>query len=77
MDYGCANDVTVMWSSRGVLRVVAILSDRSFGGYDTQPSEALVASAAKGFAQVPRLSAAAGPLTGIVLRGEYSIFGIG
>lgn len=45
-DYGRANDVAVVWSPDGVPHVVAIMSDRASGGYDAEPSEALVAEAA-------------------------------
>lgn len=50
-DYGRANDVAVVWSPGGVPRVVAIMSDRAAGGYDAEPSDALVADAAKCVAQ--------------------------
>jgi beta-lactamase class A len=45
-DYGRANDVAVVWSPGGAPYVVAVLSDRAGGGYDAEPSEALVADAA-------------------------------
>ena len=45
-DYGRANDVAVVWSPNGEAYVVAIMSDRAGGGYDAEPSEALVAGAA-------------------------------
>lgn len=51
-DYGRANDVAVVWSPSGAPHVVAIMSDRAGGGYDAQPSEALIADAAKCVAQV-------------------------
>ncbi|VAZ61042.1 Beta-lactamase [Mycobacterium kansasii] len=51
-DYGRANDVAVVWSPTGVPHVVAILSDRAGGGYDAEPSEALVADAARCVAQL-------------------------
>ncbi len=46
-DYGRANDVAVVWSASGVPHVVAITSDRTAGGYPAEPSDALVAAAAK------------------------------
>jgi beta-lactamase class A len=51
-DYGRANDIAVVWSPGGVPHVVAIMSDRAGGGYDAEPSDALVAAAAKCVAQV-------------------------
>jgi beta-lactamase class A len=50
-DYGRANDVAVVWSPSGVPYVVAIMSDRAARGYDAEPSDALVADAAKYVAQ--------------------------
>jgi len=51
-DYGRANDVAVVWSPSGVPHIVAIMSDRAAGGYDAEPSDALVADAAKCVAEV-------------------------
>jgi beta-lactamase class A len=51
-DYGRANDIAVVWSPSGAPHVVAIMSDRADGGYDAEPSEALVAAAAKRVAEV-------------------------
>jgi beta-lactamase class A len=45
-DYGRANDVAVVWSPSGEAYVVAVMSDRAGGGYDAEPSEALLADAA-------------------------------
>jgi beta-lactamase class A len=45
-DYGRANDVAVVWSPAGEAYVVAVMSDRAGGGYDSEPSDALVADAA-------------------------------
>lgn len=45
-DYGRANDVAVVWSPGGDAYVVAVMSDRAGGGYDAEPSEALLADAA-------------------------------
>jgi beta-lactamase class A len=50
-DYGRANDVAVVWSPNGVAHIVAIMSDRASGGYDAEPSEALIADAAACVAQ--------------------------
>ncbi|MCV6984813.1 class A beta-lactamase [Mycobacterium shinjukuense] len=50
-DYGRANDVAVVWSPGGAAQVVAIMSDRVTGGYDAQPSEALIAAAATRIAE--------------------------
>jgi beta-lactamase class A len=44
-DYGRANDIAVVWSPTGVPRIVAIMSDRA-GGYNAEPSDALIAEAA-------------------------------
>ncbi|QLL05446.1 class A beta-lactamase [Mycobacterium vicinigordonae] len=46
-DYGRANDVAVVWSPRGAAHVVAILTDRTGGGYDAEYREALIADAAR------------------------------
>ena len=51
-DYGRANDVAVVWSPNGVAHAVAIMSDRAGGGYDAEPSEALIAGAASIVGQV-------------------------
>ncbi len=51
-DYGRANDVAVVWPPGGVPHVVAIMSDRAAGGYDAEPSDALVAAATKCVAEV-------------------------
>jgi beta-lactamase class A len=48
-DCGRANDVAVVWSPNGAPYVVAIYSDRA-GGYEAEPSEALVAEAATSIA---------------------------
>jgi beta-lactamase class A len=45
-DYGRANDVAVVWSPSGSAYVVAIMTDRVGGGYDAEPSDALIAAAA-------------------------------
>jgi beta-lactamase class A len=45
-DYGRANDVAVVWSPSGEAYVVAVLSDRAGGGYDAEPSEAVIADTA-------------------------------
>ena len=50
-DYGRANDIAVVWSPAGVPHIVAIMSDRA-GGYDAEPSDALVADAATCVASV-------------------------
>ncbi|MDT5350301.1 MAG: beta-lactamase class, partial [Mycobacterium sp.] len=46
-DYGRANDVAVVWSPTGMSHVLAIMSDRADGGYNAEPREALIASAAE------------------------------
>ncbi|OSC39538.1 class A beta-lactamase [Mycobacterium decipiens] len=46
-DYGRANDVAVVWSPTGAAHVVAIMSDRAGLGYEAEPSQELVADAAK------------------------------
>ncbi|BBX96759.1 class A beta-lactamase [Mycobacterium lacus] len=51
-DYGRANDVAVVWSPSGDAHVVAVMSDRVAGGYDAEPSDALVAAAATCVAEV-------------------------
>jgi beta-lactamase class A len=51
-DYGRANDVAVVWSPRDVPYVIAIMSDRAGGGYNAEPSDALVADAAVCVAEV-------------------------
>jgi beta-lactamase class A len=50
-DYGRANDVAAVWSPGGAAYVVAIMSDRA-GGYDAEPSDALIAAAATAVAEV-------------------------
>ena len=45
-DYGRANDVGVVWSPAGAPYVVAVMTDRTGGGYDADPSDALIADAA-------------------------------
>ncbi|WP_414738725.1 class A beta-lactamase [Mycobacterium haemophilum] len=50
-DYGRANAIAVVWSPAGAPSVVAIMSDRN-GGYEAQPSDALIADAAAGVASV-------------------------
>jgi beta-lactamase class A len=51
-DYGRANDIAVVWSPRDVPYVIAIMSDRAGGGYNAEPSDALVADAAVCVAEV-------------------------
>jgi beta-lactamase class A len=51
-DYGRVNDVAVVWSPSGDAHVVAVMSDRGAGGYDAEPSDALVAAAATCVAEV-------------------------
>ncbi|CAM4441121.1 Beta-lactamase precursor [Mycobacterium basiliense] len=51
-DYGRANDVAVVWSPSGAPYVVAIMTDRASGGYDAQPSDSLIADAARCVAEV-------------------------
>ena len=55
-DYGRANDVAVVRSPAGVPYVVAIMSDRAGGGYDAEPSDALVADAANARAGPPSVA---------------------